>query len=147
MHTRSREAENRKCFGSTVHMVTAALALFAFGAPEMATAEQAVKGHVMLILRGVANEEYPRGALDDESALEYARRLGFRGEVLDVAGYHAVDSEQVKLALERIHRDDTITAIYAFSAGGYNTRYIWARLTAAERERIRKLVVIGAPGV
>jgi hypothetical protein len=41
---------------------------------------------IMLILRGIASEENPRGQLDDQSALEYARRSGFRGEVLDVAG-------------------------------------------------------------
>jgi hypothetical protein len=27
---------------------------------------------VMLILRGIANDDYPRGALDDEVTLEYA---------------------------------------------------------------------------
>ena len=39
---------------------------------------------IMLILRGIADAGHPRGELDDESAIEYARRLGFRGEVLDV---------------------------------------------------------------
>src|SRR4051812_21943912 len=40
---------------------------------------------VMLILRGIASAEAPRGQLDDDSALKYARRVGYRGEVLDVA--------------------------------------------------------------
>jgi hypothetical protein len=40
---------------------------------------QATFDNVMLILRGVANAENPNGQLDDQSALEYARRVGFRG--------------------------------------------------------------------
>jgi hypothetical protein len=40
----------------------------------------------MLILRGIANAENPRGQLDDEAALAYAGRLRFKGEVLDIAG-------------------------------------------------------------
>jgi hypothetical protein len=102
---------------------------------------------VMLILRGIANAENPRGRLDDESALEYARRLGFRGDVLDVAGDVGAGSPQVTMALERIRRDQTVAAIYGFSGGGYNTRLIWKALSAPERERIRKVIVIGSPKV
>jgi hypothetical protein len=101
----------------------------------------------MLILRGVANSENPRGQLDDDSALEYARRLGYHGEVLDVAGNNSADSPQVRMALDRIRHDDDVTALYGFSGGGYNTRHIWAKLSAAERERISKIVVLGSPGV
>jgi len=101
----------------------------------------------MLILRGIANEEYPHGALDDEAALQYARREGFRGEVLDVAADYEPSSAQVRMALERIRRDETVTAIYGFSGGGYNARHIWEHLRAAERERIYKVVVVGSPGV
>jgi hypothetical protein len=111
--------------------------------PDQHTSRQ----QVMLILRGVANEENPRGQLDDESALEYARRLGFEGEVLDVAGNAGANSSQVAMALERIRSDERVTAIYGFSGGGYNARLIWKELTAAERERIRKVVVIGSPRV
>jgi hypothetical protein len=101
----------------------------------------------MLILRGIASADSPRGQLDDASAREFARRLGYSGEVLDVAGQGSADSPQVKLALERIRQDETVGAIYGFSAGGYNTRIIWKQLTEAERARIRKIIVIGAPGV
>ena len=51
------------------------------------------------------------------------------------------------MALDRIRGDDKVTAIYGFSGGGYNARRIWSELNAAERERIGKVVVIGAPGV
>lgn len=102
---------------------------------------------IMLILRGIADDEHPRGQLDDQSAKEYARRTGFRGEVLDVAGNNGPNSEQVKMALDRIYRDATVAAIYGFSGGGYNARMIWKKLTATERDRIRTLIVIGAPGV
>jgi hypothetical protein len=101
----------------------------------------------MLILRGVANSENPRGQLDDESALEYARRLGFRGEVLDIAGNTGPDNPQVNAALDRIRRDETVTAIYGFSGGGYNARLIWRELTAPERKRIHKVIVIGSQRV
>jgi hypothetical protein len=48
----------------------------------------------MLILRGIADEQNPRGQLDDQSAMEYAQRTGFRGEVLDVAGNIGPNSER-----------------------------------------------------
>jgi hypothetical protein len=99
----------------------------------------------MLILRGIANAQNPRGQLDDDAAREYARRLGYRGEVLDVAG--DADGPQAKLALDRIRRDNKVKAIYGFSGGGYNARRVWSQLNAAERRRIRKVVVIGSPGV
>jgi hypothetical protein len=106
---------------------------------------QPASGDVMLILRGIANAENPRGQLDDDAAREYALRLGYRGEVLDVAG--DADGPQAKTALDRIHRDDKVTAIYGFSGGGYNARRVWSQLNAEERQRIGKVVVIGAPGV
>jgi hypothetical protein len=82
--------------------------------PNRPASKQSTFDEVMLILRGVATSENPRGQLDDESALEYARRFGFRGEVLDVAGNISGDSAQVQLGLERIRNDKTITAIYGF---------------------------------
>jgi len=99
---------------------------------------------VMLILRGIANAGHPRGQLDDKSALEYARRLGYRGEVLDVAGGTGA---QVKLALDRIRNDEEVTALYGFSGGGYAAQRIWSQLDGDERSRIGKVVVLGSPGV
>jgi hypothetical protein len=64
-----------------------------------------------------------------------------------VAGNTGADSPQVMLALERLRRDETVTAIYGFSGGGYNARMIWKELNAAQRERIRTVIVIGSPGV
>lgn len=97
----------------------------------------------MLILRGLGAGYAPRGLLDDESALAYARELGFVGEVLDVAG----EGPQLQMALDRIRRGDDVTALYGFSRGGYNMPHIWNRLTAEERGRICKIVIVGAPGV
>jgi hypothetical protein len=49
----------------------------------------------MLILRGIAGNfagrDWPHGALDEPSALEYARRKGYEGKVLDVAGATALE--------------------------------------------------------
>ena len=133
-------------------LVTAAMTFGSFGmdnppAPDQHTSREVMPREVMLILRGIANSDNPRGQLDDSSALQYARRRGFRGELLDVAGNTGADSPQVNMALERIRRDETVTAIYGFSGGGYNARLIWRELTAAERERIRTIIVVGSPQV
>jgi hypothetical protein len=128
-------------------LVTTAIIFAAFRTQDRSATDQQTARQVMLILRGIANSESPRGQLDDRSALEYARRLGFHGEVLDVAGDPGADSPQVRMARERIRRDQTVTAIYGFSGGGYNARLIWKELTPAERERIRKVIVIGSPEV
>jgi hypothetical protein len=54
---------------------------------------------VMLILRGIANAENPRGQLDDEAALAYAGRLRFKGEVLDIAGDNYAGNPQAERPL------------------------------------------------
>jgi hypothetical protein len=91
---------------------------------------------VMLILRGIANAENPRGQLDDEAALAYASRLKFEGEVLDIAGDTYSGNPQVEKALERIRADRGIGAIYGFSGGGYNARLIWKQLEPPHQQRI-----------
>ena len=115
-------------------LVTVAVTSAASQMPEQPAPDQPASGMMMLILRGIANSEHPRGQLDEEAALEYARQIEFRGEVLDVAGNTGAGSSQVRMAIERIRRDKTIRAIYGFSGGGYNARRIWAELTAAERK-------------
>jgi hypothetical protein len=101
----------------------------------------------MLILRGVAAETAPRGQLDDDAAMAYARRLGYRGEVLDVAADMPAEKSQIQMALEHIRADNNVTALYGFSGGGYNAQNIWAQLTPGERQRIRRIVIVGSPGI
>jgi hypothetical protein len=120
---------------------------FSTGTIDPPSSEQDNSRQVMLILRGIANAENPRGQLDDEAALAYAGRLGFKGDVLDIADDTHAGSPQVEKALERIRADPAIAAIYGFSRGGYNARVIWKQLEPPHRERIRKIVVIGSPGV
>lgn len=127
---------------AAVAVVGLALGYRTFNPPVKNASDES--GEVMLILRGVANSGHPRGQLDDASALEYARRLGYRGEVLDVAGGTGA---QVRIALERIRNDEDVTAIYGFSGGGYSAQRIWSQLDEDERARIGKVVVIGAPRV
>ena len=98
----------------------------------------------MLILRGIANAENPRGQLDDNSAKLYALSSGYGGQVLDVAGGTA---EQMQLALARIRNDPRVSALYGFSGGGYASAKIWSQLSEDERARIRKVVIVGAPGI
>src|SRR5262245_42201635 len=93
-------------FTKSVVVFAAVLAIMSsavLGEPQRAPEQQPTSDRVMLILRGILNEECPRGALDDEAALGYARRD--------------------------------------------NARVIWEQLSAAERERIRKIVFIGSPGI
>jgi hypothetical protein len=97
----------------------------------------------MLILRGLGAGYAPRGLLDDPSALAYASELGYAGEVLDVAG----EGPQVQMALARIRRGTDVSALYGFSQGGYNMPVIWNSLTPEERSRIRKIIIVGAPGI
>jgi hypothetical protein len=101
-------------------------------------------GGEMLILRGIAGENAPRGLLDDRAALAYARALGYSGRVLDIA---ANGGAQVERALDEIRNDRRVRALYGFSGGGYNARRVWSELGLDERRRIRKVVVVGAPGV
>lgn len=103
----------------------------------------------MLILRGIAGHydgrDWPRGALYEEPALEYARRRGYVGQVLDVAGTTGERSQQTVMSQAAFRRDTSISALYGFSGGGYNVRHIIDGLNPAERSRIRLVVVLGAP--
>lgn len=101
----------------------------------------------MLILRGIASDDSPRGQLDDDSAKALARKLGFSPEVLDVAADIPAGKSQIQMALERIRQDKHVTALYGFSGGGYNAQIVWAQLSPEQRSRIRKVVVVGSPGV
>ena len=132
---------------SVVVMTAVAFPVVVAGYPSPELNEKPTPSAVMLILRGIASPEYPRGQLDDNSALEYARRIGYQGEVLDAAGDNRRESPQIKLAFERIRHDEKVAAIYGVSGGGYSARRIWRRLNNAERRRIAKIVVIGSPGV
>jgi hypothetical protein len=114
-------------------VVTVAVALAAFRMQDLTTPDHHMSRQVMLILRGIANAENPRGQLE--------------GEVLDVPGNARANSPQVTMALERIRSDETVTAIYGFSGGGYSARLIWKELSTAERSRIRKVIVIGSPQI
>lgn len=103
----------------------------------------------MMILRGIAGtfggKYYPRGALDETSALEYARRMGYQGFVLDMAGATGSNSEQVQAAMHLLALDKSIKAIYGFSGGGYNVRHVLDQLNDVEIQQIELVVVIGAP--
>ena len=87
----------------------------------------------MLILRGIAGNydgrDWPRGALDEPSALEDPGRKGYVGQVLDVAGATGPKEPQTLMALAEFRRDETVTALYGFSGGGYNVLHIINALT------------------
>ena len=93
----------------------------------------------MLILRGIsgfyAGKNWPRGALYEQPALDYASRRGFEGQVLDISGEAYKGSPQAKLALAEYRCDTTITALYGFSGGGYNLYHVIQGMTKDERDR------------
>lgn len=101
----------------------------------------------MLILRGIAGhyagKDWPRGALDEPPALEYAKRRGYAGRVLDVAGTTGANSAQTKMGLAEFHRDPSVAALYGFSGGGYNVYWIFKALPHDELSRLELLVVLG----
>lgn len=99
----------------------------------------------MLILRGIVKPGYPRGALDEESAKEYARRRGYEPVVLDVSGETGPNSPQVRMAMDAFRVDKSIHAFYGFSGGGYNVRHVLRRLNTEELMRVDLVVVLGAP--
>jgi hypothetical protein len=103
----------------------------------------------MLILRGKAGfydgQNWPRGALYEQPALDYASRRGFEGQVLDMAGVAFTGSPQHLATLAEYRRDRTITALYGFSAGGYNVRHVIDDLKKDEKDRLALVVVLGAP--
>ena len=101
----------------------------------------------MLILRGITNlkvwPQYPNGALDEPSALQYASNRGYTGKVLNVSGETGDKSKQTNMGLQEIQNDSSITALYGFSGGGYNVYHILNRLTQELRDRLELVVVIG----
>jgi hypothetical protein len=101
----------------------------------------------MLILRGITNlkvwPQYPNGALDEPSALQYASKRGYTGRVLNVSGETGDKSKQTSMALQEIQNDSSITALYGFSGGGYNVYHVLHRLTQELRVRLELVVVIG----
>jgi hypothetical protein len=98
----------------------------------------------MLILRGIAADYAPRGQLDETSAKLYAARSGYGPHVLDAAGATA---EQMQMTLSLVRNDPNVTALYGFSGGAYSLVSIWNQLTPMEKFRIRKIVIVGAPGI
>jgi len=113
----------------------------------------------MLILRGNRGaypdergqrHDYARGALHEAAAKEYARRKGYEGIVLDVSGDalrggNRSHNPQTLMALSRFHADDSITAFYGFSGGGYDVWWILRSLKEEDLKRIKLIVVLGAP--
>ena len=93
---------------------------------------------------------WPSGALHVEPASEYARRRGYVAVVLPVQGQpQSQTSPQATAALTKFFEDQTVTAFYGFSGGGYNLRHILEYLASNKPEalhRIDLVVVLGAPG-
>ena len=115
----------------------------------------------MLILRGNhgshpdeqgKTRNYTKGALHEQAAIEYARRKGYDGIVLDISGDRGggktrASSPQTVMALKEFNKGDAITAFYGFSGGGYNVYWILQTLKDQEEclKRIKLLVVLGTP--
>jgi hypothetical protein len=117
----------------------------------------------MLILRGNSADAgsypdeqgktiaWPIGALHVQAASAYAQRRGYEAVVLPVAGQpQSQHSPQAKAALKAFldPKDQTVTALYGFSGGGYNVKHILDSLARNEPPSLRRItlvVVLGAP--
>jgi hypothetical protein len=103
----------------------------------------------MLILRGIKGhfdgKDWPKGALYEEPAKAYAKLRGYEPIVLDISGETGYTSKQVREALPIITADSEIIALYGFSGGGYNINHILAQLDDDVAQRLKLIVVIGAP--
>jgi hypothetical protein len=92
---------------------------------------------------------WPIGALHVTAATEYAKRRGYEGIVLPVAGQpQSQHSPQAKAALKVFLEDESFCAFYGFSGGGYNLRHILEYLAMHEPQSLRRItlvVVIGSP--
>jgi hypothetical protein len=116
----------------------------------------------MLILRGNSGASYPdesgkahnyqHGALHEQAAVEYARRKGYDGIVLDISGdpdrhrgATRATSPQTLLAKTTLEADDAMSGLYGFSGGGYNVWWILHALGPKVLTRLKLVVVLGAP--
>jgi hypothetical protein len=117
----------------------------------------------MLILRGNSDNEgktypdeqgnliaWPKGALHEKAAKDYATLKGYDGDVLDVSGDPGKGGDrdnnpQTAQAVKRLRDDPSYAAIYGFSGGGYDVLHILKQLTVEELKRIKLVVVLGAP--
>ncbi|MBY0532024.1 MAG: hypothetical protein K2P86_08645 [Xanthobacteraceae bacterium] len=133
--------KSRKNFAGEKKVAALVGALFLVG---LAAFHFAMPNGTMLILRGVAADNAPRGQLDDYSAKQYAWRSGYAGHVLDVAGG---TSEQMKLALDLVRSDPRVAALYGFSGGAFSVLNVWSQLKPEEKSRIRRIVIVGAPEI
>ena len=114
----------------------------------------------MLILRGNPAEAgsypdeqgktiaWPRGALHETAAKDYATHRGYDGFVIDQPGKpQNQKSPQAEAAVTEFLKDQAVCAFYGFSGGGYNLYHILQRLAAENTDtlhRIDLIVVLGA---
>jgi hypothetical protein len=94
---------------------------------------------------------WPIGALHVEATKKYARSLGYEPVVFDISGrQQSLHSPQTNAAVAAFLdvKDQADTGLYGFSGGGYNVRYVLARLAAEaplSLHHIDRVVVIGSP--
>ena len=108
--------------------------------------EQSPSGEVMLILRGIANAKI-RAASSMTTPRANTRACSVIAARC-LTSLETPTAPQAKIALDRIHHDDKVTAIYGFSGGGYNTRRVWSQVERrSSASASARVVVIGSPGV
>lgn len=117
----------------------------------------------MLILRGNATKDatlypdesgktraWPEGALHENAARAFAKKLGYEDIVIEGRGNDQnMSGQQAKNTLTKFHEDETAEmGLYGFSGGGYTLWPILKFMAAHEPQsltRIRHVVVVGAP--
>jgi hypothetical protein len=83
---------------------------------------------------------WPSGASHAEAAREFARRLRYIPDLLEIPGEEQSEhSRQAKAALKKFLGDEDYTAFYGFSGGGYNLRHILNYLASNNPETLRRI--------
>lgn len=73
----------------------------------------------------------------------YATKRGYKFEAIPISGDNTL--AQRKAAIARIQKGG-ISALYGFSAGGYNIKHVLNGLSPKDRETIKDVTILGSPG-
>lgn len=79
----------------------------------------------------------------EEYAKIYAEKRGYQFEAIPVSGDYT--TKQRQQTVERIKKGD-VSALYGFSAGGYNIKHIMSLLSPELKAKIKDITILGSPG-
>jgi hypothetical protein len=91
---------------------------------------------------------WPRGALHETAAKDYATHRGYDGVVIDQPGKpQNQKSPQAEATVTEFLKDQDVSAFYGFSGGGYQIWHILSRLAAENTDTLHRIDLIVVLGV